>query len=133
MFHSITHILSAFQLFSVCLGQRTGLLHKSDNTYTTLHTRVSRVHKLCLYWQNNVYCSATVCRPIGLSIRLTSAASVAIMCSRSGIQRPRVLTVRGHPFMTSTKNLGFAPLPMSTCVHMGRTPPPLVDVHTRST
>src|SRR6218665_411332 len=39
---------------------------------------------------------------------------------------------RGHPFMTSTKNRVFDPLPLSTCVYMGRTPP-LVDVHTRST
>src|SRR6218665_1583646 len=39
---------------------------------------------------------------------------------------------RGHPFMTSQK-IGFlTPLPLSTCVHMGRNPP-LVDVHTRST
>src|SRR6218665_1415279 len=33
--------------------------------------------------------------------------------------------IRGHPFMTSTKNLVFDPLPLSTCVHMGRTPSPL--------
>jgi len=32
--------------------------------------------------------------------------------------------VRGHPFMTSTKNQGFDPLPLSACVHMSRNPPP---------
>src|SRR6218665_962706 len=32
----------------------------------------------------------------------------------------------GHPFMTSTKKITFlTPLPLSTCVHMGRTPSPL--------
>src|SRR6218665_977599 len=42
--------------------------------------------------------------------------------------------VRGHPFMTSTKKITFlTPSPLSTCVHMGRTPLPLVDVHTQST
>ena len=47
----------------------------------------------------------------------------------------RRVELRGHPFMTSTKKIRFlTPLPLSTCVHMGRTPPsPLVDVHTRST
>src|SRR6218665_2918556 len=35
---------------------------------------------------------------------------------------------RGYPFMTSTKKQVFAPSPLSTCVHMGRTPLPLVDV-----
>src|SRR6218665_1689536 len=40
-------------------------------------------------------------------------------------------TVRGHPFMTSTKNHVFDPLPLSTCVHMGRThPPPCGRPHT---
>ena len=39
-----------------------------------------------------------------------------------------------HPFMTSTKKSRFWPsLPLSTCVHMGRTPSPLVNVHTWST
>jgi len=32
---------------------------------------------------------------------------------------------RGHPFMTSTKKSGLWPLPLSTCVHVGRTPSPL--------
>src|SRR6218665_1949458 len=32
---------------------------------------------------------------------------------------------RGHPFMTSTKITFLTPLPLSTCVHMGRTPSPL--------
>jgi len=44
--------------------------------------------------------------------------------------------VRGHPFMTSTKKQVFeflTSLPLSTCVHMGRTPLPLVDVQSRST
>src|SRR6218665_1456804 len=36
-----------------------------------------------------------------------------------------LILVRGHPFMTSTKNHVFDPLPLSTCVHMGRTPLPL--------
>src|SRR6218665_268712 len=39
---------------------------------------------------------------------------------------------RGHPFMTSTKKIRFL-TPLPTCVHMGRTPSPLVDVQTRST
>src|SRR6218665_2595052 len=33
------------------------------------------------------------------------------------------ISVRGHPFMTSTKKLRFSP-PLSTIVHMGRIPPP---------
>ena len=37
----------------------------------------------------------------------------------------------GHPFMTSTKNHVFDPLPLSTCVHMGWTlPPPCGRPHT---
>jgi len=28
----------------------------------------------------------------------------------------------GHPFMTSRRKSGFDPLPLSTCVHMSRTP-----------
>src|SRR6218665_1618343 len=49
-------------------------------------------------------------------------------------KRKHCQTVRGHPFMTSTKNKLFDPVPLSTCVHMGRTPlSPFVDVHTRST
>src|SRR6218665_2052427 len=35
-------------------------------------------------------------------------------------------SVRGHPFMTSTKNHVFD-TPLSTCVHMGRTSLPLVE------
>src|SRR6218665_3721691 len=34
------------------------------------------------------------------------------------------LPTGGHPFMTSTKNHVFDPSPLSTCVHMGRTPSP---------
>src|SRR6218665_1560561 len=41
-----------------------------------------------------------------------------------------IFTVWGHPFMTSTKKSRFCP-PLPP-VHMGRTPSPLVDVHTRS-
>src|SRR6218665_4058525 len=44
------------------------------------------------------------------------------------------LTVRGHPFMTSTKNHVFDPLPLCPPASTWAGPPlPLVDVHTRST
>src|SRR6218665_1459470 len=41
----------------------------------------------------------------------------------------KVIRVRSHPFMMSKKNQVFDPPPLPTCVHMGRTPPPIVDVY----
>src|SRR6218665_1091731 len=36
----------------------------------------------------------------------------------------QTLTVKGHPFMTTTRKLGFfTPFPLSTCAHMSLTPP----------
>src|SRR6218665_467168 len=35
----------------------------------------------------------------------------------------------GHPFVTSTKIRFLTPIPLSTCVHMGRTPPPCGRPH----
>ena len=43
-------------------------------------------------------------------------------------------TIRGHPFITSTKKSGFwHPLPCPHASTWAGPPPPLVDVHTRST
>src|SRR6218665_2240686 len=43
------------------------------------------------------------------------------------------LPLRGHPLMTSTKNQVFDPPPPRPHASTGRTPLPLVEVHTRST
>src|SRR6218665_2504037 len=46
--------------------------------------------------------------------------------SQGGWTPLMMVEVRGHPFMTSTKNHVFdPPYPLSTCLYMGQTPSPL--------
>src|SRR6218665_1640479 len=68
---------------------------------------------------------------IGESLSVSCQSIINRVVTIQNHHRAEDRNQRGHQFMSSTKNQVFDPLPMSTCVHMNRTPFPLVDVPMR--